>query len=138
MTDFLLRGGCHCGAVRYSVHAPAQELCHCHCSICRRIHGAAFASFALVKPPAFVIEQGSDRLTRYDSSPGCSRYFCKRCGSHLYSDVESLPDVRFYTIGTLDGGAHPSQPPGAERHICVASKIPWWLIIDGLPQSPET
>jgi len=80
---------------------------------------------------------GADRLTRYDSSPGCRRYFCARCGAHLYSDVDSLPEVRFYTIGTLDGGVHPGHAREKERHIHVGSKMPWWHITDDLRQDDE-
>ncbi|MGH6959031.1 MAG: GFA family protein [Dongiaceae bacterium] len=138
MESFFRTGGCHCRAIRYRVTSPARETYHCHCSICRQIHGTLFASFAIVPPGDFVVTEGADRLTRYDSSPGVQRYFCRRCGGHIYSDVEKLPDIRFYTVGTLDGGAHPGHDAGHERHICVASKVPWWLITDNLPQSPET
>ena len=134
MAEFSVTGGCHCGAVRYRVTAPADEVCHCHCSICRRVHGAAFASFAIVPPARFVVTEGADRLTCYDSTPGVRRYFCARCGAQIYGDVDKLPDIRFYTIGTLDGGVHPGHAPGRERHIYVSSKIPWWQIGDGLQQ----
>jgi hypothetical protein len=136
-TGFALTGGCHCGAVRYRVTAPARELCHCHCSICRRIHGSVFASFAIVARDRFTIEQGAEQLTRYDSSAGAQRYFCAHCGGQIYSDVDSLPEVRFYTVGSLDSGAHPGHPAGSERHICVTSKIPWWPITDDLPRSDD-
>jgi hypothetical protein len=137
MAEFSAAGGCHCGAVRYRVTAPANEVSHCHCSICRRVHGAAFASFAVVPPASFTITQGADRLTRYDSTPGVQRYFCARCGAQIYGDVDKLPDIRFYTIGTLDGGAHPGHAPANERHIYVGSKMPWWHIADDLPQDVE-
>jgi len=138
MADFSITGGCQCGAVRYRVTAPANELSHCHCSICRRIHGAVFASFAIVSPEHFIVEQGAEGLQRYDSSPGAQRYFCSRCGSHIYGDVETLPDMRFYTVGSLDGGAHPGHAPENESHIYVGSKIPWWHITDNLPQTEES
>ena len=137
MAGFSVTGGCHCGAVRYRVTAAADEVCHCHCSICRRVHGAVFASFAIVPPASFVVTEGADRLTRYDSTPGVQRFFCARCGAQIYGDVEKLPDIRFYSIGTLDGGVHPGHAPGKERHIYVESKMPWWLIADGLPQFAE-
>ena len=138
MTEYSVAGGCHCGAVRYRVTAPADQVCHCHCSICRRVHGAAFASFAIVPPGAFIITQGAERLTRYDSTPGVKRFFCSRCGSQIYSDVHKWPDRRFYTVGTLDGGAHPGHASENERHIYVGSKLPWWRIADDLPQVDES
>ena len=138
MVEFSVTGGCHCGAVRYRVTARADEVCHCHCSICRRVHGAAFASFAIVAPGSFAITHGAEQLSRYDSTPGVQRYFCSRCGAQIYSDVGKLPDIRFYTIGTLDGGVHPGHAPGQERHIYVGSKIPWWHIADDLRQDEES
>ena len=39
MTDFPLSGGCHCGAVRYVMHAPPLSVQHCHCEICRKTGG---------------------------------------------------------------------------------------------------
>lgn len=115
--SFALTGGCHCGAVRYRVTAPARELCHCHCSICRRIHGAVFASFAIVERTRFRIEHGADVLTRYDSSAGAQRYFCSRCGGQIYSDVDSLPEIRFYAVGTLDNGPSPRDRASHLRNL---------------------
>ena len=137
MGDFKLGGGCQCGAVRYELRGPAHEVNHCHCSICRRLHGAMFASFAMLPPGDFVLLQGADAITCYKSSPGCGRFFCSRCGSQIYSDVDELPGIRFVTIGTLDGGAHPGHKAGAEHHIYVGTKVPWWKITDGLPQHEE-
>jgi hypothetical protein len=137
VTERALTGGCQCGAVRYRVEGPAREVSHCHCTICRRLHGAMFASFAIVPPQNFAIVAGAEFLTRYDSSPGGHRYFCRSCGSQICSDVDVLPDDLFVTIGTLDGGAHPGHPPEREQHIFVDSKVPWRPIADGLPQFEE-
>jgi hypothetical protein len=137
MAEQALTGGCQCGTVRYRVEGPAREVSHCHCTICRRLHGAMFASFAIFLPRDFAIVQGAEFLTHYDSSPGAHRYFCGRCGSQIYSDVDVLPDDLFVTIGTLDDGAHPGHAPGREQHIFVGSKVPWWPITDGLPQFEE-
>ena len=138
MPAFAVPGGCHCGTVRYRVTAPADEVCHCHCSICRRVHGAAFASFAIVPPGNVIITDGAEQLARYDSTPGVQRCFCPRCGAQICGDVDKLPDIRFHTIGTLDGGAHPGHAPGRERRIYVGSKMSWWQIADGLPQDEES
>ena len=136
--SFALTGGCQCGAVRYRVTAAAQELYHCHCSMCRRLHGTVFASFAIVPRSHFIIEKGADDLRRFDSSAESCRCFCVRCGSQVYSDVHKWPDLRFYTVGTLDAGAHPGNAPASERHIYVGSKLPWWHITDDLPQVEES
>ena len=137
MAHFPLTGGCQCGAVRYSLLAPAISVHHCHCSMCRKLHGAMFASFAIMPRDAVVIDRGADQLKRFDSSPTGERYFCRNCGCQIYSDVVVQPEIRYLAVGTLDGGAHPGHPPGSEEHIFVGSKVPWHAITDGLPQREE-
>ncbi|HCA63195.1 MAG TPA: GFA family protein, partial [Pseudomonas sp.] len=41
-------GSCLCGVVRYRIDAPIDALTHCHCKMCRKAHGAAFATYASV------------------------------------------------------------------------------------------
>jgi hypothetical protein len=48
MTTFALTGGCLCGNIRYSLLAPAKQVEHCHCSMCRKTYGALYASLTLV------------------------------------------------------------------------------------------
>ncbi|MEM9775142.1 MAG: hypothetical protein AAF902_11220 [Chloroflexota bacterium] len=47
MTHLEKFGGCLCGAVRYKITGPAKSVEHCHCSHCRKAHGALYASGAL-------------------------------------------------------------------------------------------
>ena len=42
-----LRGGCHCGALRYRVSARPSDSGYCHCGICRLTTGAPAFSDAL-------------------------------------------------------------------------------------------
>ena len=41
----MINGRCECGRVQYQVDGEINDFSHCHCSQCRRLHGAAFASF---------------------------------------------------------------------------------------------
>ncbi len=129
-----LHGGCQCGAVRYALRAPAEDVYHCHCQMCRKVHGAIFVTFAVVSVAGLTIEQGADRLSTFESSPGTRRQFCRNCGCPLFCTVESRPGILYFTPATLDGGAHPGHPPGRERHVYVGSKVPWYAIADRLPQ----
>ena len=38
-------GKCLCGAVRFRMRFPSKWVAHCHCTMCRRAHGAAFVTF---------------------------------------------------------------------------------------------
>ncbi len=137
MIERTISGGCQCGAVRYTVRAPATEMEHCHCSMCRKIHGAIFVTFAVFPRDAFSIDKGADDLATYDSSPKVHRKFCRTCGAHIMEVADDAPERVYVAVGTIDGGAHPGHPEGAIKHIFVGSKVPWYEITDGLPQHEE-
>jgi hypothetical protein len=40
-----VRAGCLCGAVGVAAELPSLWMAHCHCSLCRRAHGAAFVTW---------------------------------------------------------------------------------------------
>jgi hypothetical protein len=134
---FRVTGGCQCGAVRYAVTAPATDLYHCHCSMCRKVHGAVFGTYAVIPQDAFVIEKGQAALALFESSPGILRYFCRNCGCPIYCDTVKPPTSRVYTAATLDNGASPGHPPERERHIYAASKSCWYEIDRKLTEVAE-
>jgi len=35
-------GSCFCGAITYEIDLPTRACVHCHCSMCRRPHGASW------------------------------------------------------------------------------------------------
>ncbi len=71
-------GGCHCGAVRYTVEIdPAAEGVTCNCSMCAR----AGTSLQFVTPAQFTLAQGEDHLTSYKfNKQAIDHLFCKTCG----------------------------------------------------------
>jgi hypothetical protein len=125
----MTRGGCLCGTVRYEVTAPFQVMMHCHCSMCRKHHGSAFATFAAAPLAAFRWLGGEEAVVRYASSPQGARFHCRHCGSVAPT---LLPDAGFAIVpaGNLDGD--PGIRP--QLHAFVASKAPWHEITDSLPQ----
>lgn len=123
-------GSCLCAAVKYRIDAPIESATHCHCSMCRKAHGAAFATYGNVRRKDFHFTQGEESLGIYQSSPGVTRSFCKHCGSALqwYSE-QPHPNWLSVALGTLD------TPVGeiAQKHIFPESKADWYAINDGLP-----
>jgi hypothetical protein len=124
----MIRGSCLCGKVQYEIDGPLFEALNCHCSMCRKAHGAAFRSRARVRANHFRWVQGEDQITYYESSPGNHRGFCRICGSPILSKFEADPTV--FTC-RLERSMTP------ERHVYVKSKAPWFAISDGLPQFDE-
>ncbi|MFN2638211.1 MAG: GFA family protein [Gemmatimonadaceae bacterium] len=86
-----------------------------------------------VKAAQFSIVSGEELLSGFESSPGKRRMFCSRCGSPVFSQKDSAPEVVRIRAGTLNGAL--SSKPIA--HFYTASKCNWWPINDGLPQFPE-
>jgi len=130
-------GGCQCGAVRYRVTAAAREIYHCHCSMCRKLHGALYATWAVVPRGRLEVSQGDESLGTFESSSGVRRRFCRSCGCPLFCEIDSDPDFDWFTPGTLDGGPHPGHEVDRERHIFVGSKVDWLEIHDDLEQYRE-
>jgi hypothetical protein len=124
------RGTCLCGAVEYAFDGEPLALANCHCSLCRKSHGAAFVTHAVVPAPAFRIVRGAEALSRYASSPGYLRAFCTTCGSRLFE--ETPRGIVAVAAGSLD--SVPAEGP--RLHFFVASKAPWFTITDDLPRFP--
>jgi hypothetical protein len=137
MAHFPMQGGCLCGAIRYSLLAPALSVQHCHCSLCRRRYGALSMPGAVIARSSLRIARGDD-LTSYFRSPGYCTQFCRICGCHLFAYEEGEKSLMYLLPATLDGGRHPGHPAHKECHIYVGSKAEWERISDGLPQYEES
>lgn len=124
----MVEGSCLCGTVRWRVSAEFARMSHCHCSMCRKAHGAAFATFAAVDADAFAYLAGAESLIVYQSSSGFERPFCQHCGSA--APHRSLDAKMAVPVGCLDGA--PGMLP--QQHIFAASKAPWHTIGDELPR----
>ena len=128
----MIQGSCLCGAIRFALDGPAQFINHCHCSMCRKLHGAAFGSFLHADGEFFHWEAGESVVRSYESSAGNFRNFCPVCGS----SVPVIEDAGRHVIipaGALDGD------PGVRPvvHIHTASRAGWYDITDDLPRFAE-
>jgi hypothetical protein len=130
----VLEGGCLCGAVRYRISGPIGPVVLCHCGQCRKAQGAAFAANAPVSTHDFMLLRGTEALTAYASSPGKWRSFCRHCGAPIHSRRDSAPEMLRLRLGSLDDSPATAAALQPAAHIHVASKAPWWLIADDLPQ----
>lgn len=127
-------GACLCGAVHYDLNCEIVSASHCHCGMCRKFHGAAFATYGTVPRRHFRYTQGQDAVRDYESSPGVRRSFCGRCGSSLTWSDDRFADELAFALGTLET---PVSHLPRLRHIYVASKAPWYEITDSLPRFDE-
>jgi hypothetical protein len=115
-----------CKAVRYTAEAEPLNERICHCRICQKAIGAAFNARVLFRIDDVTID---GPLATVNSSPDLQRGFCASCGTTLFSRRPAAGIIGV-TTGSLDD---PSlfRP---QMHIWTASKQPWVVLDDGLPQ----
>ncbi len=121
------KGACLCGEVQYELLGEPDNMMHCHCSICRKIHGTPFATYVQVSGVRWL--SGEASISRYESSPGFHRCFCGKCGSVLPESLDNA-DFMFVPAGGLEGNVD-AVPT---KHIFASSKATWHEITDRLPQ----
>lgn len=128
------KGQCLCGAVKYEVDEFSPRMAHCHCSMCRKFHGAAFATYGEAKASGFRWLEGEADLQAYTAENGTTRRFCRYCGSSMTFASKNHPgDTVEIALGTLDSNLDMSP----DAHIWVDSKASWSEIHDVLPQYSE-
>ena len=130
MSTKSLNGSCLCGGITYVISAPLRDVINCHCSMCRKAHGAAFRTRTSVKASDFKFLSGEELLTYYESSSGEWRSFCCVCGANMITKFSLFPDVYGFALGTLDTDPEIK----IERHVFTKYKAPWHIITDDLPQ----
>lgn len=126
-------GSCLCGGIKFEINEKPGPIQICHCGQCRKAQGSAFVTNVPVQESNFKFISGMDLLGSFESSPGKRRYFCKVCGSPVYSKTEKRPGVVRIRAGTLDGELE-TKPIA---HFYVAYKANWYEITDNLPQFTE-
>ena len=75
-------GQCMCGAVRFRATDVPDHFGVCHCEMCRRWTGSAFANVEV--PEGSVTWEGEAQIATLQSSRWAERAWCRRCGSGLY------------------------------------------------------
>jgi hypothetical protein len=84
----MYKGSCLCGSVEITVTGEISDIIHCHCSLCRKASGTAYATNGFVNVLDFEINNGRELLSSFESSPGKFRHFCSKCASPIYSSTE--------------------------------------------------
>ncbi len=123
----MIKGSCLCRSVRWEVDGPLGDMSHCHCTTCRKHHGAAFATYVSAEIADYRLVSGADLIRKPNFWPRIDRAFCATCGSVVPMIIDGKAVI---PAGCLDDdpGIRPAM------HIFVASMAPWHAITDDLPQ----
>ena len=96
-----VKGGCHCGTVRFRAELPdpPPRVLECNCSICRL---TGFLHL-IVSHDQFTLEKGGDQLTSYRFGTGAAAHlFCAKCGVKSFYQPRSHPDCWSINAHCLD------------------------------------
>jgi hypothetical protein len=82
-------GSCHCGAARFEIDLDLQgKATRCNCSICTK----TMATGASAKPGDLRVLTPKSELATYTITPVATRYFCPKCGVHLFGEGD-IPEM---------------------------------------------
>lgn len=130
----LLKGSCHCGAVRFEVesHTPAPYQL-CYCSICRKQQGGGGYAINLAAIHATLNVEGRENLGVYrarihddehatgETSSG-ERNFCRQCGSALWLYDPKWPELIHPFASAIDSDL---PVPLEHTHLMLKYRSGW-------------
>lgn len=126
----MYQGSCLCGAIEVRISGPISSIIHCHCSLCRKSSGTAYATNGFVNADELTVDDPGGKLGSYEHRPGKKRHFCTVCASPVYSARADDPSRVRLRLGILDSAI-------AERpmsHNFVTSKADWEDLDATLPR----
>jgi hypothetical protein len=97
----IVRGGCHCGVVRFEAKVPEPPVAalDCNCSVCR------MTGYMHINVPHedFELLSGRDVLASYRFGTGAAEHlFCSQCGVKSFYQPRSHPDCWSINANCLD------------------------------------
>lgn len=124
-----LSGGCHCGAVQFTLQLPSKWCAHCHCSMCRHVHGAGYVTWAGFPTTQFKLTRGQDQLHWYASSAAARRGSCKLCGSNMLFESSRWPGETHVALACINEALDRSP----EANVYFDQHVNWMATDDALP-----
>lgn len=126
----MLKASCLCGSLCLELLLPAKWVAHCHCSQCRRAHGAPVVTWVGFRADQVRYQEGSAQPTWHASSEHARRGFCSKCGTPVLFESARWPDEMHVTRASIQEDMR--QLPGA--HVFYDSHVAWLNIADDLPK----
>jgi hypothetical protein len=126
------KGSCLCGGVKFEAIGFSSQVANCHCTMCRKFHGAAFATLVSVSEITWL--SGNELLKDFIGHNGTARTFCSGCGSSIGFRLKGAPLSEIeIAISTFDEAI----PVKVDAHIFTSYKANWCKINDELASFKE-
>ena len=125
----MVSGSCLCGKIQYEVELIPEKTFNCHCSYCRKAHGAAFATMSFAKGETLKITKGKSLLSEHWNGSRAYRAFCSNCGTRLMNYTEDKSIYLSIALSTVDTSI--DFKPVA--HVNLESKACWFEPDEDIP-----
>ena len=132
MNKKIIQGECLCRAIQFQLVDDFKYAFYCHCSLCRKRTGSAFASIGGIESERIKVTHGETLIFKEGETTDGYRAICSKCFVPLFSVLMDRKRTHV-NLGLLIN--EPSRKP--DHHIFVASKATWYEIQDALPQYAE-
>lgn len=124
-----MKAKCLCGKVEFEFEPTDGVAMNCYCSMCRRSHGAAYATQIMSSKTTLKFIQGESYVTEYQSSEYGIRAFCSCCGSRLMNYATEVSPYMSVCLSAVSD-EHNITP---SANVQVASKADWATPDDSIP-----
>lgn len=132
-----LKGSCQCAKVKFTVDSdtpyPYQ---FCYCSVCRKVTGGVCGCNIMAIRKTLKIS-GKRHLKLYHAVireggrshiSKAERWFCGRCGTHLWLMDDEWPEGMWPNASVIDTPL-PVPPPAKTVHCSLRSKPKWTPVV---------
>lgn len=126
----MYKGSCLCGSITVELTGSIDSIIHCHCSLCRKNSGTAYATNGFINASEFKVIDPDNKLNAYEFKPGKKRHFCSVCASPIFSSNVEKPHQLRLRLGILDTDI----TERAISHNFVSSKANWDDLDKALPR----
>jgi hypothetical protein len=117
---------CSCGQLRLTCAGEPVRISICHCLACQQRTGSVFGTQARFHRDNVAIDGNSTAFMRVGDSGGTVTFhFCPTCGSTVYWQLASAPEVIAVAVGNF---ADPHFPK--PRHSVYEERRHPWVNID--------
>lgn len=125
-----IKGGCLCGAVRFSGSGDPLFMANCHCADCRKSSASGHMSLlGLPKDKVQFTGEMSEYEIKADSGATVAHHFCPTCGSQIYNNTTNGPGNVAIVATTLDDPSVFSP----QAVVYASGAAPWDPPYDGVP-----
>ncbi|KJY93415.1 aldehyde-activating protein [Vibrio neptunius] len=125
----MMLGSCQCKSVQFRVTGDFKRIVNCHCTLCRKMNGAAFSTYVAVLTTDFDLISGN--LVSCDVTENARKHFCGQCGTPIFNSNPRYAGLNILHLGSLDTESPQELKP--EVNIYDESKVSWLDYLSDLP-----